>query len=459
MKWFTLPMPLLATVGALSAPTGFLLRAQSVHERFDTTAPFLVEQGDPADSVYRAAHQLINRGDWRRATELFSELIGRHPRSAYVCDAMYWQAFARYRIGGTRELEAAARILENVVAKARELRRRSTSDAEVAKLLSRVYGELAKRGNPDARVKLERQIGQSGRQLCDPEDQEVATEALNAVVQLDPAGATPMLTRVLSRRDECSAELRRNAVFMLGRRLDGDAAMTLISAAKFDPSADVRISAIAWLPRVSGEAPILVLDEIVRTDSSSRIQSSALKALATSNNPNAHRSLRALMERKDVAEAIRVTAINTLDKDRSTADMPTFLRALYGQAESDRLKSTIIDAVGRIGGPEDGRWILSIATNPDESYQARAAALSRVRQMDLSIGDLGKLYDAAGSRNTREQIIDMLARRREPEATDKLIDIVKNSTGQSARIAAVNALQHRNDPRASKFLMDFVGKP
>jgi HEAT repeat protein len=458
MKWFTLPMPLLAVIGVLSAPAARLLNAQSIHERFDTNVPFYVEQGDPADSVYRAASQLINRGDWRRATELFAELVDRYPKSAYVGDAMYWQAFARYRIGGTRELETAARILESLVAKAREPRRRGAPNADAATLLSRVYGELASRGNADARVKLN-QIVQSGRRLCDREEQEVATEALNAVVQLEPAGATPTLARILSRRDECSAELRRYAVFMLGRRLDGDAAMALISAAKFDPSPDVRISAIAWLPRVSGDAAILVLDEIVRTDTSSRIQNSALKALATSNNPNAHRSLRALIERKDAAESIRVTAISALDKDHSTPDMAAFLRALYGKADSDRLKATIIDAVGRLGGPDDGRWILSVATNPDESNQARAAALSRVGQMDLSIADLGKLYDAAGSRSMREQIIGTLGKRREPEATDKLIEIVKSSTDQSARIAAVKALQRRNDPRATSILMDFLVKP
>ena len=41
-------------------------------------------------------------------------------------------------------------------------------------------------------------------------------EALNALAQIDPPEARPTLKKVLARRDECSVQLRRRAVYILG---------------------------------------------------------------------------------------------------------------------------------------------------------------------------------------------------------------------------------------------------
>jgi HEAT repeat protein len=58
----------------------------------------------------------------------------------------------------------------------------------------------------------------------------------------------------------------------------------------------------------------------------------------------------------------------------------------------------------------------------------------------------------------RSQIINILANRREPEATDKLIDIIKTGTDTRMRLQAINAIQRKNDPRATKLLMDIIDK-
>ena len=48
--------------------------------------------------------------------------------------------------------------------------------------------------------------------------------------------------------------------------------------------------------------------------------------------------------------------------------------------------------------------------------------------------------------------------RKEPEATDKLIDIAKNSTDLEMRRLAINYLSRKNDPRATKLLMELIEK-
>jgi HEAT repeat protein len=77
----------------------------------------------------------------------------------------------------------------------------------------------------------------------------------------------------------------------------------------------------------------------------------------------------------------------------------------------------------------------------------------------VSVAEIGKLYDASDAYNIRSQIISVLASRKEPEASDKLIDIVKNSTVNSLRSQAINALVNKKDQRAQQMLLDLVGKP
>ena len=68
-------------------------------------------QGDPADSLYRLARETLNRREYRTAANLFSQITSRFGRSGYAGDALYWQAFALYRVGGDRDLRAALAAL------------------------------------------------------------------------------------------------------------------------------------------------------------------------------------------------------------------------------------------------------------------------------------------------------------------------------------------------------------
>ena len=65
-----------------------------------------------------------------------------------------------------------------------------------------------------------------------------------------------------------------------------------------------------------------------------------------------------------------------------------------------------------------------------------------------------RLYLDLDTKRTR--IINILGNRKDQESTDKLIDIVKNSTVINHRMQAINALQAKKDPRATQALMDIL---
>lgn len=434
-------------------------------------------QGDPADSAYRFAQDVLNRGDYGRAAQLFRDIGQKYPKSAYLNELPYYEAYARYKIGTTDELHNAVKLLEPRAAKligstpsstgatafpagsrpefAYGYGKRGASDTEFVNLYIRVNSVLAQRGDRAA-ADIVAKAAQAGANTCDREDMDMRAEALGALSQMDPAAALPQVKKVLEKKDECSVSLRRRAVFMLGRRGDGEAATLLGVAAKSDPSVSVRSDAISWLPKLQGDAGVAALEDLLRTEQDENIQRSVVHTLVGSDNPKARSSMRTLIERKDAPINLRLEAISSFNSDRATTEDAAYLRGLYARADNDRIKEAIVDALGRIGGPENDAFVLSIVKNTNEPSTVRSRAIGRLMRGNIPIVDLGKLYDASESFNIRQQIVSQLDRRTETEAADKLYDIAKNSTDQRVRMQAFQALLRRKDERTKQLLNDII---
>lgn len=419
-------------------------------------------QSDPADSLYRVAREALNRGDYRHAAQLFNDLTRRYPGSSYAYVSTYYEAFSRYRIGTTDELMAADRALRTLAETSPSSGPRGWGagrgdNTDVEGLRTRIRGALAMRGDDRAADDVERSARAAGSS-CDQEDLMVRIEALNALSQMDANAAMPILKRVLDRREDCLVELRRRAVFMLARRGDAEATSALISAARNDPSPIVRAEAVAYLPRMPGDAGLAALEEVLRSSDDERIQRAAVRALMSSDSPAARASLRGLLDRRDASETLRLQVLEAYQKDRTTPEDAAYLRSLYRNSDSERMKMAIIGAIARIGGKDNQDWLIGIVRNTSESSQIRLTALQRLSRSDLPISDLGRLYDAADSRSMREQLLSALASRKEPEATDKLIEIARNSTDLEMRRMAINYLSRKDDPRAKRLLMELIEK-
>jgi TolA-binding protein/HEAT repeat protein len=473
------PMPALAPIAPLARP------GMSDGLRIAYPQWF---QGDPADSAYRFAHDVLSRGDYGRAAQLFRDIAAKYPKSQYQNDLPYYEAYARYKIGTTDELHTAAKLLEPRASKAlsgmtptqsgtrveevspgvgrgayREAPvtiygrgyRGGSSDNDVVALYIRINSVLANRGDRPAADVIAK-FSQAGVNTCDREDISIRAEALNAYSRMDPAGALPRIKSILEKKDECTAELRRRAVFLLGQRGDAEAATVLGVTAKSDPSVSVRIDAISWLPRLQGDAGVSLTEELLRTEQDERIQSAIIHTLVSSDNAKARTSMRALIERKDAPLNLRIEAINSYSNERATTEDAAYLRALYGRADNDRIKEAIVGALGRIGGAENDAFLLGIIKNTNEPSQVRSQAINRMMRSNIAIADLGKLYDAADARSIRQSIVNQLDRRQEPEAADKLYDIAKNSTDQQVKMSAFQALLRRKDERAKQLVAEMV---
>ena len=412
---------------------------------------------DPADSVFNTGRDALNRGDWRRSADLFAAVFSKYPKSTKVASAAYYEAFSRYRIGTTEDLKTALRVL---IERATGSSSNSYNNSESASLATRIRGTLAQRGDPDAMRQLQADA-QKGK-ICDSEDMQVRSEALSALAQSDPVAAAPMLRRVIEKKDPCTLELRRRALSILLRRADTAATSAAILVAKnTDETLDLRTDAIQYLSRLPGDNALAALEELMRTSTDRDVQRAAVRSLSNSENQKARQSIRALIERSDVSESLRAEALATYEHDRTGAPADAvWLRSLYSKLQVERLKTSVIAAVSKTPGTENEQFVLGIARNQGEPSDVRANAISRMYRLpNITINEIAKLYEVADSRAMREQIINVLSQRKEPETIDKLGDIAKNGTDPNTRRSAINALNRKDDPRAKKMLADIVGTP
>ena len=430
------------------------------------------QQGTPEDSLFRRAREALSRGEYARAATLFQSFEQKYPRSRVAPTAMYWRAFALYRSGASDELRTAVEALKAQQERYPE----AAADPDAATLRTRLYAALAARGDAQAAVAL-RAANASGI-TCDREEMEVRAEALNALAQLDAPEARPTLKRVLARRDECSATLRRRAVYILGRNGTEESAADLVEVAKNDPDPGVRSDAIMFIGRSPGAASVRVLEQLFNESSDERTRAAALSALRSKGGPEAKRALRAIIEQGEVPERMRAEAVQQLGRSsdgeerllsvagqrvatRSAGDEEdaAFLRGVYAKTDSRTVKSAIVSAVARIGGTTNEQWLLGVAKNPNEDTALRREALSRIKTSSLPISELSKLFDALPERELRYAVVNQLASRDDPAAVDKLIEIARSGTDPQVRRQAIGALARKNDPRTMKLLLELVEKP
>src|SRR5688572_14832394 len=420
-------------------------------------------QEDPADSLYRVAREALNRGEYRRAAQLFSEVTKKFPKSVYALDCAYWEAFARYRTGTTDDLREALKILDEKSAQFVALRNHEGS-VDVQALRARIQGALAARGDAKAEEELRKNAAQSA--TCDREDVSVRAEALSALGQMDIAAAMPAVKRALQRRDDCTVELRRRALHIIARQPTSESVSLLLDVAKNDTDAGIRGEAMRWLPRVAGDEAVPQLEELLRSSTDEQQQRSAVNALASIDSERARRAIRTIIERADAGDRVRADAIVSISRERENRTVSpeelNYLRSLYGRLETPRLKEAVLTSLSRVPTTENQQFLVAIVRNTSESSSLRATALQRLGRMEsVNATEIAKLYDVADARALREQILSALSQRKEPEAIDKMIDIAKKDTDPQIRRTAINLITRSaqgGNERAKKFLQEFFDR-
>ena len=426
---------------------------------------------DPADSLYRAAREMLNRNNYRRAAEMFREVYRSYPQSSYAAQSLYYQAFALYRNGGDRDLRDAERVLHELES---EYVESEAALKEAEALMARVQGELAQRGDREAAEEIHAAAAGIGRrearserarssssaaQACESEEDEIRMAALNALMQMDSERAVPILQKVLQEQDPdnaCVQQMRQTALFLLAQHLDEESVDVLLDVIRNDPNPEMRQTAVFWLAQVPGERTVAALVEILNESDDPEMQQQALFALGQVDDERTTEILRdfALDESND--PEMRGLAIFWLGQ-RHDVESTAFLRQVYQTTDEIELKQSILHSVAQSNSEENARWLLQIAGDPNEDIEMRKLALFWVAQShELSIQEVARLYESMPDRELKEQIIFSVAQRHDEEVVDWLLNIARNEQDPELRKTVIFWLSQSDDPRVAEFLLEII---
>lgn len=437
----------------------------SLDQQATALPPEAWAKGDPADSLYRMAREAMSRGDYKRAAEIFHRIPERYPQSAYAGQALYYEAYSLYRSGGDDDLNAARDRLNQL-----KQRYPSVAKNDGATLLTRVCGELAKRGDescaasisstaegtPDVTNGETRVVTPGASCPSDDDDNDDRIAALNALLQMDADRAMPILQKVLARRDACSAGLRRKAVFLVSQKQTDQTANILMNVARSDPDQEVREQAVFWLSQVPGSTGLL--EEILKGNGDENIKEKALFSLSQQNEPRAQQILRDFALRNSENADLREKAIFWLGQRRSTENTQ-FLRNLYSQLTNEDLKEKVLFSLSQQQGAGNEQWLMNIAANSKEDIELRKKALFWAGQSGVPMSELVGFYNRMNESEMREQMIFVFSQREhDPAAMDKLFDIAKNEKDSELRKKAIFWLGQSRDPRVQQFLLDLINR-
>ncbi len=445
-------------MGGLSAATDHWPAATPA---IATTPPVVHHYGDPADTLYQQARAALNRGDNRQAARLFHRIALEEPDSEYAPDALYWQAFALYRVGGSDALREALSALDLQRERYPDAATRGDADA----LAVRIRGALAQGGDADAAQRVYEVAGEAetGYEVeggdCPDEEADVRVAALNALMEMDPERALPVLEKVLARRDACSGALREKAIFIVAEGESPRATEILLEVARTDPDPEVRGQAVFWLSEVDDERAVDALEQILLESEDTELREKALFALSENGSERAGQILRSYALDPAQPDEVREKALFWYAESQSGGDV-AFLRELFDRVESESLKEKVLFAASESGDPEAVNWLLEIAGDEGQSIELRKQALFWAGESVEGTGDqrLLALYDDMSEPELKNQLLFVYSELDTPNAIDKLFEIARTETDPELRKQALFWLGESGDPRVPQFLEELISQ-
>ncbi len=441
--------------------------------RIRSVPPEAWQPGDPADSLYREARKALSADSYRRAADLFRRIRDQYPKSTYTPDAPYWEAFALQRLGGGTDLRAALEVL----AVQEKQFPKATTRGDASSLSSRIEGMLARNGDARAAQTLYGRGVEASNDGCPKQSDDDRVDALNALMQVDAERAIPILKKVLARREPCTQNMRRTAVWLIASRKAPDAADVLMSVAKTDPDREVRDQAIFWLANVPTDEAAGMLIELAKGSGDIELRKRAVYSLSRSKSTKATAALREIALDANAPVELRGDALNwyagtylqasrrrDADAPKANEDAMTFLKEVYGKADDQRFRERVLYTIVQVKTDAARDFLFAIAQNPKESLETRRSVVGMFMSMDVTGEQIATLYERTSEVEMKRQLLSALgslgSRNRNGTASatgvDQLLVIARAEKNVELRKQAISQLSRSKDPRALALLQEII---
>ncbi|MBC8422832.1 HEAT repeat domain-containing protein [bacterium] len=400
----------------------------------------------PADETYERARAALNEAEYKEAIKLYRDVYEREGESELAADALYWRAFAHYKLQEHSHLRQASELLAQQMSRFPE----SALLADAEALAARVDGQLARQGN--ARAKRRVIVEAHGRE---DQERETRVAALNALMMMDPDKAIPILKKILSDGDK-DPELKRHALMVLTQVDDDEAEQILLEVVANETDPEMVVQSLFWLSRIGSDAAFDAVVKAYRGTDDEEVKQAALMAIGESDDRRAVDLLLEIVGDEDAGDEVRHHALFALS--RSGADnLAEVFVDLYDKSDNTEFKSMIMFSMSQLDEPAPAEWFAKVINDRSESAEVRQHALHHASMMDLvDVDFLRSVYDADDDPEMRTQVCFALSQIDDPEAVDLAIEIVRKETDPDVRHNAVFWLGQFDDPKVVDFLIELI---
>jgi len=410
--------------------------------------PAIAADDPSADAKIQEARAALNAEKYRQAALLYAEARAAARSRELAAHALYWEAFARYRLDKTQELKVALELLQLQAREYGDVTAEAQAEAEA--LAARISGELAARGEPEAAREIY-EMAEAERQR---EDTRVA--ALHALMQMDPDKAVPILAKIIRGETAASRELRHNAVFILCR-VDERGAEIVRSALPETDEPEVLEAMVMCLAESGNEADLDALVELLRRTEDPQLAQAILIALGHAQDERSFDILADIARDPARDPEMRAHALVGLSQIEDERTIDIALEIIGESAADEQVLEMALMILANSENPRAASALLTLAENPDADEDMRAMALYQAgMQGAVEVGRLQEIYRNSESRDLKVQICHVLAQLETEEAFEAMLEIVRNEEDPEVRQNAVFWLGQFDDPRAAEVLLEII---
>ena len=383
-------------------------------------------QRSDAVTIFRSARDLITDGDWAKAQAKFDEYITSFPNEKNLDAALYWKAYADFKLAKYNQCRSALDVL---LAKYPESSWKDDARvllAQVPAEYSAAYQDLFStvRTQTITRPAIEQPLIYTPTITMPPINVTVPVQgpqiegvAVPGVIGFGPADSA-------SADDDDPCEFK---IVVLQALFQTDMQRGIIAATEWlkpgsAQTVRCKSAALTLLGRNGGKAVTPVILGVARSEPDLKLRARAISALGATNDDS-------------VVDALRDFAMNSQENDIVEA-------SLYALSKhtGDRAMTVLSD----------------FATNGSRTITQRKAAIASIasRAGEPAVDALFRIYDGEQNVEVRKAVISGFANRKSERAGNRLFEIARGSDNVELRKAAISAISRRGGDKAVEFLLN-----
>jgi HEAT repeat protein len=427
-------------------------------------ARFARQQGssnEAAGTMFKSGRDLLSSEQWSQAQQVFGQYVAQYPKEKDVDAALYWKAYAEYKL---KRLEQARATLDQLLNDYQD----STWKDDARTLMAQLPGGYAQVEQAKEKEKEKgRGFGAGysvgvgkGRGGVDPTSDDDPCEfkivVLQALIESDPQRGLAVATDWLKTGSTQTVRCKSAALGLLARRGGKAATPTILDFAQHETDLKLRARAISVLGTTNDDSVIDTLRDFAMNAQQPEISEAAFYALREHTGPRAVTVLTEIaMSNQPIA--LRRAAISSIASRPGEPAVDALFKIYDGDQNVDIRKSVIMGFANR-RSERAATKLLEIARG-SENIELRKAAIGAMarRGGPQAIEPLLSLYDSEKNEEVKDQILNSVGYSNDQRVVHKLIEIARNPKEPiERRKRAISSLSRSKDPEVLKLLEDLL---